>query len=118
MTLISTRAATADDLDAVAALFDAYRQFYQQAPDLPLARAFVRERLQRSESVLIVGETGAKKIIGFLPALSDAVAAGVARMDLSTARTNTVAQSLYESLGWVRDDASSCLAMRAGARPE
>ncbi len=25
-------------------------------------------------------------------------------MDLATARTNVQAQSLYESLGWIRDD--------------
>jgi ribosomal protein S18 acetylase RimI-like enzyme len=31
-------------------------------------------------------------------------AAGAARLDLSTARTNTRAQALYESLGWRRDD--------------
>lgn len=31
--------------------------------------------------------------------------AGVARMDLSTARTNLPAQSLYEALGWKRDEA-------------
>ena len=29
---------------------------------------------------------------------------GKARMDLTTARTNTAAQALYESLGWVRDE--------------
>ena len=29
---------------------------------------------------------------------------GKARMDLTTARTNRAAQSVYESLGWVRDD--------------
>lgn len=29
---------------------------------------------------------------------------GMIRMDLTTARTNTPAQSLYESLGWVRDE--------------
>lgn len=29
---------------------------------------------------------------------------GKARMDLTTARSNLPAQSLYESLGWVRDD--------------
>jgi hypothetical protein len=28
----------------------------------------------------------------------------LARLDLSTARTNHAAQALYESLGWVRDD--------------
>ena len=31
-------------------------------------------------------------------------AAGAARLDLSTARTNLRAQALYESLGWRRDD--------------
>jgi len=31
-------------------------------------------------------------------------AAGAARLDLSTARTNAKAQALYESLGWQRDD--------------
>jgi ribosomal protein S18 acetylase RimI-like enzyme len=29
---------------------------------------------------------------------------GVARMDLNTAKTNVPARSLYESLGWVRDE--------------
>jgi ribosomal protein S18 acetylase RimI-like enzyme len=31
-------------------------------------------------------------------------AAGAARLDLTTARTNARAQALYESLGWQRDD--------------
>ncbi len=30
--------------------------------------------------------------------------AGAVRLDLSTARTNTRAQALYESLGWQRDE--------------
>ena len=33
------------------------------------------------------------------------MSAGALRLDLSTARTNTRAQALYESLGWQRDDA-------------
>ena len=33
-----------------------------------------------------------------------AQANGIPRMDLTTAKTNFNAQSLYESLGWVRDD--------------
>ncbi len=39
-----------------------------------------------------------------LAAEARAAADGKARMDLTTARTNHAAQSLYESLGWVRDD--------------
>ena len=48
------RRATAADLDQVAPLFDAYRQFYACSPDLDLARAFLRERLARGESVVFV----------------------------------------------------------------
>lgn len=139
---IITRPATLDDLDAVAPLFDAYRQFYKQAPDLPLARRFIHERFQRNESILIVAETGTRQVVGFcqlyptfcsvraaptytlydlfvspearrsgagtalmLAAEGHAAKAGVARMELATARSNTVAQSLYESLDWVRDEA-------------
>lgn len=36
---------------------------------------------------------------------SHAAGSGLARLELSTARTNLPAQSLYESLGWVRDEA-------------
>lgn len=39
-------------VDLVAPLFDAYRQFYGQAPDLAGARRFLVERLSRGESVI------------------------------------------------------------------
>ncbi|MBS0213422.1 MAG: GNAT family N-acetyltransferase [Proteobacteria bacterium] len=42
------------DLDALATLFDAYRQFYEQAADLAGARAFLGERIARDESVLLL----------------------------------------------------------------
>jgi ribosomal protein S18 acetylase RimI-like enzyme len=38
-----------------------------------------------------------------LAAEAHARKAGAARMELSTARTNLIGQSLYESLGWERD---------------
>jgi len=38
-------------------------------------------------------------------AVDEALARDCARLDLSTAKTNLPAQSLYESLGWRRDDA-------------
>jgi GNAT superfamily N-acetyltransferase len=40
--------------DAVATLFDLYRQFYEQRPDLEGARRFIRERLERGESVIFL----------------------------------------------------------------
>jgi GNAT superfamily N-acetyltransferase len=44
------------DVDLVAPLFDAYRQFYRQPSDLALAREFLAERLDRQESVIFLAE--------------------------------------------------------------
>ncbi|MDT8991929.1 GNAT family N-acetyltransferase [Curvibacter sp. APW13] len=138
---VSIRPATADDLPAVANLFDQYRQFYEQAPDAALALQFITERFARQESVLLVAQDDAGALVGFCQlypsfcsveakpiyvlydlfvtpsarktgagrALMQAAEAraradGKARMDLTTAKTNLRAQSLYESLGWVRDE--------------
>ncbi|MBS0192630.1 MAG: GNAT family N-acetyltransferase [Proteobacteria bacterium] len=46
--------ADANDLDTLAALFDAYRQFYEQPADLAGARAFLGARIERGESVLLL----------------------------------------------------------------
>jgi ribosomal protein S18 acetylase RimI-like enzyme len=46
--------ARAEDTDSIAPLFDAYRQFYGAAPDLPGARAFIAARLERAESVVLL----------------------------------------------------------------
>jgi ribosomal protein S18 acetylase RimI-like enzyme len=42
------------DVDRVASLFDAYRQFYGAESDLPAARDFLAERLSRCESVVLL----------------------------------------------------------------
>lgn len=138
---VRTRPATLEDLAGVAPLFDAYRQFYRQPPDLPLAREFLRERMERGESVILVAEDPDGRLVGFtqlyptfcsvraaptfvlydlfvapeargtgagralMRAAEDhAAGTGAARLELSTAKTNTVAQSLYESQGWARDE--------------
>ena len=46
------------DIDALAALFDAYRQFYEQPSDLPRARQWLRERLRFGESMVLVAKRG------------------------------------------------------------
>lgn len=141
MTDVKTRSAEARDLDAVAALFDAYRQFYEMPADLPLARRYLEERFGRGESVIYVAEDASGRLVGFTqlypafcsvaadrtfvlydlfvtPAVrgtgagralmeaaeAHARAAGAARLELSTAKTNKVGQSLYESCGWKRDE--------------
>lgn len=53
-----------DQIDLVAPLFDAYRQFYGQSPDLKGARRYLVERLEREESVIFaVVENG--RALGF-----------------------------------------------------
>lgn len=61
---ISVRRATLTDLDTVAPLFDAYRQFYEQPPDLSASRRFLSDRLSRAESIVLVAEEG-KTAVGF-----------------------------------------------------
>jgi GNAT superfamily N-acetyltransferase len=55
------------DLEALAPLFDGYRQFYGQRADLAAARAFLDERLRRDESVifLAVDDEGGNGALGF-----------------------------------------------------
>jgi ribosomal protein S18 acetylase RimI-like enzyme len=138
---VTTRPAESGDIDAVAALFDAYRQFYEMPADLPLARRYLDERFQRGESVILVAESADGGIVGFTqlyPAFcsvladrtfvlydlfvtpaargtgagralmeaaeSYARANGAARLELQTAKTNVIGQSLYESCGWKRDE--------------
>lgn len=59
------RQAGPGDVEQLAPLFDAYRQFYQQASDLALARDFLAERLSRAESVVFVAERDGRAV-GFV----------------------------------------------------
>jgi ribosomal protein S18 acetylase RimI-like enzyme len=54
MTAVQVWRATLADIEAIAPLFDAYRQFYHQPPDLDGARAYLAERLERDESVVFL----------------------------------------------------------------
>jgi ribosomal protein S18 acetylase RimI-like enzyme len=141
MTKAKTRQAEHSDLDAIAPLFDAYRQFYEKPADLALARRYLDERFKRKESVIYVAENESGEVIGFTQlypafcsvladhiyvlydlfvtpaargtgagrALMEAAEAhgrktGAARLQLQTAVTNKIGQSLYESCGWERDN--------------
>jgi ribosomal protein S18 acetylase RimI-like enzyme len=63
--MLNTRIATLEDIDTLAPLFDAYRQFYEQPPDLGLAKRFLIERLRREESVVILAIDASEKVVGF-----------------------------------------------------
>lgn len=56
------RRATLADLDRVGPLFDAYRQFYGQAPDPERAQAWLHERLARNEAVVLLAERDARAV--------------------------------------------------------
>jgi GNAT superfamily N-acetyltransferase len=60
MSTVSVRQATAGEFHVVAPLFDAYRQFYGKTADLDGARRFLRDRLERAESVILVAFDGAE----------------------------------------------------------
>lgn len=134
------RRATPADLDLVAPLFDAYRQFYDLPADLDLCRVYMHDRLTSGDSVVFLA-TDDSQPLGFAQLyptldslslrpyaiLSDLYVAptarrlgagkqllrrarqfaeetGAVRLELQTARANVAAQTLYESLGWCRDD--------------
>jgi len=62
---VTVRRGTADDLDAVGPLFDAYRQFYEQPSEPAASQRFVSERLARNESVVFVAERRGG-VVGFI----------------------------------------------------
>jgi ribosomal protein S18 acetylase RimI-like enzyme len=61
---LAIRRATISDLDTAAPLFDAYRRFYSQPGDLPRAREFLRERLERDESTILLAHLDGA-VVGF-----------------------------------------------------
>jgi GNAT superfamily N-acetyltransferase len=63
---ITVRQATIHDLDLVAPLFDAYRQFYGQPADRERARRFLCERFQHHESVVLLALDQEGEGMGFV----------------------------------------------------
>lgn len=46
--------ATKRDLDGISTLFDLYRVFYQQSSNINAAKDFIRERIEKNDSVIFV----------------------------------------------------------------
>ncbi len=63
--MLTIRKANLEDLNALAFLFDCYRQFYAQAADLALAKSFIAERISKQDSAIFVALNEAKNLIGF-----------------------------------------------------
>jgi ribosomal protein S18 acetylase RimI-like enzyme len=62
----TVRRASVSDVDQVAPLFDAYRQFYKLPPDLARARGFLRERLSQNQSIVLLANAPDGAAVGFV----------------------------------------------------
>ncbi|TFD99451.1 GNAT family N-acetyltransferase [Jeotgalibacillus salarius] len=56
--------AAIEDLEGVSALFNLYREFYQQSPDLEGATAYVEQRLRNKDSIIFVAKED-NRYVGF-----------------------------------------------------
>jgi GNAT superfamily N-acetyltransferase len=77
---VAVRQATIFDLDLLAPLFDAYRQFYRKPSDPGLARRFLLERFQHNQSIVFLAVRQDGSAVGFtqlFPSFSSASAARI-----------------------------------------
>lgn len=106
------------DLDALAVMFDAYRQFYGQASDVPRARDWLRSRLRVGESVVLVAKR-AGTLVGFTqlyPAFSSVQTARTWILnDLFVdpgARRSGVARALLDAAAaFAREDGAAAISL-------
>lgn len=108
---LSIHRAGIDDLDAVAPLFDLYRQLYGQIPDAAKSREFIGERLRRGESIVLLAhiDNGAVGFVQLFPSFSSVSAARTWILnDLyvdADARQRGVAKALLRAAAdFARDD--------------
>lgn len=101
---IEIRLASLPDLPKLAPLFDAYRVFYGRASDLPLARAFLMDRIVHDQSVSFVAERADGELVGFVqlyPSFSSVSAARIFVLNdlyvAPAARRTGVASRLLEA---------------------
>jgi GNAT superfamily N-acetyltransferase len=59
------RKALVEDASPVASLFNAYRIFYKQPRDINAAEHFIKERLQKQESVIFIASVN-EEAVGFV----------------------------------------------------
>jgi len=62
--MINIRRATVADLTGLSGLFDLYRIYYKKESDLQAGQLFLKERLEKKESIIFVASDG-NKLIGF-----------------------------------------------------
>lgn len=114
------------DLAQLAQLFDGYRQFYHQPPDLPGARAFILARLQAGDSVIYLAVDDAGQGAGFVqlyPAYSSVRMQRVYLLnDLYVApshrRQGVARQLMHAARQLMQDKKAAYLALETGVENE
>lgn len=98
------RRATAEDLDLIVPLFDAYRQFYKQPSDPALTRTFLSDRLRHDQSVIFIAldENGsALGLTQLYPSFSSGLARPIYILNdlfvIPSARRRNIAHHLLET---------------------
>jgi len=121
------RRATLEDLNQLAVLFDEYRQFYGASSNLKQSYNFLKQRFENTGFVLLsLGfssvacsnyyilddvyvtpiyrrQGSARQLID--TAILFARHESALRISLETQKTNVESQRLYESMGFIQDDA-------------
>lgn len=118
---VTIRRATVADLDAVAPLFDAYRQFYGQSSDTTRARAWLSDRMQGGESLVLLADRNGRPS-GFVQLYPMFSSVRTARLwilnDLfvaSDARRSGVARALLDAAAqFARGDGAAGLMLETG----
>lgn len=117
----SIRRADADDIPCVAPLFDAYRSFYGQPSDVARADTFLRERLARDESTLLLAECDGE-VVGFTqlyPLFSSVRTARAWLLNdlfvIESARRRGIARALLDAASsFAREDRAAGLMLETG----
>jgi len=108
------REATVDDLDLVAPLFDAYRQFYKQPPDLDLARTFLRERFEHNQSIVFLAFDERGIALGFTQ-LYPSFSSGLAKRIFVLNDLFVVPEARRQGIGRMLLEAAADYGRKAGA---
>ena len=114
--------ATTDHLHLLIPLFDAYRQFYEQKPDLAGASLFLGERLTKKDSVIFLATDNSGAPLGFVQLYPSFSSVSMKRLwilnDLFVtrpARRSCVAQALLKrSEEFARETKSKGLMLETG----
>ena len=120
MSVVVHRADTSH-IDAVAPLFDAYRRFYGQPGDLERARAWITERLQRDEAVILLATIDGRPC-GFTQLYPMFSSVRTARLRIlndlyvsEDARRQGVARALLDAaVAFARDEGAAGLMLETG----